>query len=77
MAYKDLTQAERAEPGRKLADALEQLQEEESSQAQVKKTMKARLEAIRSDVSLLKTEVRSGKEWIDEQGVIEFKKGEE
>lgn len=77
MAYKDLTQAERAEPGRKLADALEQLQEEESSQAQVKKTMKARLEAIRSDVSRLKTEVRSGKEWIDEQGVIEFKKGEE
>ena len=77
MAYKDLTQAERAERGRKLADALEQLQEEESSQAQVKKTMKARLEAIRSDVSRLKTEVRSGKEWIDEQGVIEFQKGEE
>jgi len=72
MAYRDLSEKERAERGRKLADALEHLHNEESDQVAAKKAMKARLDSLQADVSRLKTEVRTGKEWVDEQGSLEI-----
>lgn len=72
MAYRDLAETERAQRGRELADALEHLHNEQSDQVSAKKAMRARLDALVAYVARLKTEVRSGKEWIDEQSSLEL-----
>jgi len=75
MPYVDLTQEDLSKRGRQLADALQSLDQELADQELAKKAMKARVQTLQSDVAKLKTEVRSGKEWLDEQGSLEL--GEE
>lgn len=70
MAYRDLTDKERADRGRKLADTLEHIHNEESDQEIAKKAMKSRLDTLHAEVGRLKTEVRTGKEWVDDQGEL-------
>jgi phage shock protein A len=72
MAYRDMTASERAERGRRLADALESKESEERDQEQVKKAMRARINSLTSEIAKLKTEVRTGKEWVGEQGTLEL-----
>lgn len=70
MAYRELSDKERSDRGRKLADALEHLHNEESDQVGAKKAMKARIDSLVADVARLKTEVRTGKEWTEDQGSL-------
>lgn len=72
MAYRDLTPEQRAERGRKLADALQRYDQEEADQELTKKAMKARLQTLKADVASLKTEVRTGKEWVDDQPSLDL-----
>lgn len=72
MAYKDLTEKERAERGRKLADTLQSRDQEVEDQALSKKAMKARLDTLNAEVARLKTEVRTGKEWVADQGTLDI-----
>lgn len=70
MAYRDLTEQERGERGRQLADALQHIHDEESDQEIAKKAMESRLDTLHADVGRLKTEVRTGKEWVADQGEL-------
>jgi anti-sigma28 factor (negative regulator of flagellin synthesis) len=70
MAYVDMTPEDRAQKGRQLADELQHLEEERADQEVAKKAMKSRVETLEAQVSSLKNAVRSGKEWVDDQGSL-------
>ena len=72
MAYRNLTPEERAKKGAELADTLQRLDEELAAQSEAKKAMKAREGSLRAELSRLKGEVRSGKEWVEDQGTLEL-----
>lgn len=71
MAYVELNEKQIARCGRELADALELLRDEEKAQVEAKKAMTARIVSLTENVSKLKTIVRSGKAWVDEQASLE------